>query len=221
MKLQGSAEPSEHNECSPHKSGVHPYGGSAVVDDFNAVVESDSFDDHGEVLESAEPGPRFLRAPSHLEVHREHGLSGDATFNSRASVVDCGKCGEPGVVWNQPRSCERRRRTRPRRRRAEMLGISRPSPQRNRRRTVSRPALARRAPTRDRRREALQALVRRRSRRGQKAEGRSSFQSDARASGCRRTSCSSGVGDPARMLAEISYGIGLARRVRRFVLRPW
>ena len=51
-----------------------------------------------------------------------------------------------------------------------------------RRRTVSRPTRACRAPIRHRRREALQALARRRSLRGSKAEGCSSFQSDTRVS---------------------------------------
>ena len=51
--------------------------------------------------------------------------------------------------------------------------------------TVSRPARARRATTQDGRREALPVLARCRTRRGAKAEGRSSFQSDARAAGCR------------------------------------
>ena len=84
-----------------------------------------------------------------------------------------------------------------------------------RRRTGSRPARARRAQTPNRRREALRAPARRGSRRGPKAEGRSSLHSDARAAGCRRAIRPSDVGDPATMPAGISYGAGLARCAAR------
>ena len=84
-----------------------------------------------------------------------------------------------------------------------------------RRRTVSRLARAHRAPTRSHRREALPAPARHRVRRGLKAEGRSSVQSDARAAGCRRAIRSLGVGDPATMLAGISYSVGFARYTTR------
>ena len=66
-------------------------GGSAVLDDLDAVVERDSLDDLGEVSEAPQPAPGFLRAPAHLVDHREHGLSGDAAFGSRASMADRGE----------------------------------------------------------------------------------------------------------------------------------
>ena len=84
-----------------------------------------------------------------------------------------------------------------------------------RRRTGSRLVRARRAQTPNRRREALRAPARRGSRRGPKAEGRSSLHSDARAAGCRRAIRPSDVGDPATMPAGISYGAGLARCAAR------
>jgi len=57
-------------------------GGSAVLDELNAVVELDAFDDLGEVSESSEAAPGLLRAPSHLLDHREHRLAGESAFGS-------------------------------------------------------------------------------------------------------------------------------------------
>ena len=81
---------------------------------------------------------------------------------------------------------------------------------RTRRRTGSRPARACRAQTPYRRREALRAPARRESRRGPKAQGRSSLHCDAPAAGCRRAIRPSDTGDPPTMPAGISYGAGLA-----------
>ena len=106
---------------------------------------------------------------------------------------------------NQPRSRERRRRASPHVSRADMLGITKPSRQRNPARYRIEAARARRAPTRNRRREARPVLARRRPRRGPKAEGRSLFQSDARATECRWTTRPLGVGHPARTPTAFSY----------------
>ena len=74
--------PKSGSYCQIWCTGGCSCGGSAVLDDLDAVVEPDSLDDLGEVAEAPQPAPGFLGAPTHLVDHREHGLSGDAALGS-------------------------------------------------------------------------------------------------------------------------------------------